>query len=452
MVRRSEGVSGGAGPGRCAWERQAQKAGEQGPGEAKGRGPGPGPGGEREPQRRGPPLRPTAGRSRLGLEPRSLGKPGCGGRWGARRAGRGRGCPEALTWSAAADSPGHVLRAPPGGLPGDGSAARGPGAGARVARCGARAFAPHAGLLPPCPGARPAGPLAPAAPRLPGLPFLPCARARLSSGDGDPPPSCLPRPRSCSAHGGLLASPGSELQEHGAEAGDQKHGAGVGWAGEGWGRAAGQQALVRWCVVQERRGSRAQQGAPPRAQRTWSPAAPHPLQPHTCPAGLSREGPTWPEAGKMLLGAQGLPGTVLAAACVLPAAPEGRGVRPLGGAPRACERRGAPGKPRCSKQEVAGGGPRPGREGSPQFHDVLARAPGRKPTRGLGGSPRAWLGPGSQGAAEGRVQRMAGHGSHHTPPPRPPWPPRSPPPTLALAGPGRGTALGPPIHGGPRRP
>ena len=130
----------------------------------------------------------------------------------------------------------------------------------------------------------------------------------------------------------------------------------------------------------------------------------------------------------MLLGAQGLPGTVLAAACVLPAAPEGRGVRPLGGAPRACERRGAPGKPRCSKQEVAGGGPRPGREGSPQFHDVLARAPGRKPTRGLGGSPRAWLGPGSQGAAEGRVQRMAGHGSHHTPPPRPPWPPRSPHP------------------------
>ena len=104
------------------------------------------------------------------------------------------------------------------------------------------------------------------------------------------------------------------------------------------------------------------------------------------------------------------------------------------------------------EQEVAGGGPRPGREGSPQFHDVLARAPGRKPTRGLGGSPRAWLGPGSQGAAEGRVQTMAGHGSHHTPPPRPPWPPRSPPPPLALAGPGRGTALGPPIHGGPRRP
>lgn len=289
MVRRSEGVSGGAGPGRCAWERQAQKAGEQGPGEAKGRGPGPGPGGEREPQRRGPPLRPTAGRSRLGLEPRSLGKPGCGGRWGARRAGRGRGCPEALKWSAAADSTGHVLRAPPGGLPGDGSAARGPGAGARVARCGARAFAPHAGLLPPCPGARPAWPLAPAAPRLPGLPFLPCARALLSSGDGDPPPSCLPRPRSCSAHGGLLASPGSELQEHGAEAGDQKHGGGVGWAGEGWGRAAGQQALVRWCVVQERRGSRAQQGAPPRAQRTWSPAAPPP-PPAPPPPGRALQG------------------------------------------------------------------------------------------------------------------------------------------------------------------
>ena len=158
-------------------------------------------------------------------------------------------------------------RAPPGGLPGDGSAARcwrggewggvsrrpggrgggvgwgrrggggegagvcpggrggvcvcvggwgdvpGVWAGARglrdsVERCGDSASGPHAGIAPPCPGAWPAWPLASAAPRLPGLPFRPCAGALVSWRDGDHRLPCLPSPRPYSAHGGLLESPG----------------------------------------------------------------------------------------------------------------------------------------------------------------------------------------------------------------------------------------------------
>lgn len=54
-------------------------------------------------------------------------------------------------------------------------------------------------------------------------------------------------------------------------------------------------------------------------------------------------------------------------------------------------------------------------------------------------------GPGGQGAAEGRVQREAGPGSHHTTPPTPP--PHSHQPVLGLQVPGKGTALGPQSHG-----
>lgn len=443
--------------------------GVRGPGGVLGRG---------RPRRRASkaPARPKGegqGRAREASGSPKGGAPPCGprqvaagwgsshGRWGSQAAEVG-GEPGGPAAAAAAQRPSHGVRRLTAqamccerhlvGCQGMGARRAGPGLGPGWRGAGPGPSRPTLGFSRPALGPGRPGPWPP---RLPGSRACPSSPVH---GRACPRGTAILRRPACLGLGHAQPTAGSwqALGPSCRSMGQRLATRGTGLGLDGVGRGGdGRQGSRPWCVGVwcRRDGAPEHSKEPHREPKGPGPRPPpRPLQPHPRPAGLSREGPTWPEAGKMLLGAQGLPGTVLAAACVLPAAPEGRGVRPLGGAPRACERRGAPGKPRCSKQEVAGGGPRPGREGSPQFHDVLARAPGRKPTRGLGGSPRAWLGPGSQGAAEGRVQTMAGHGSHHTPPPRPPWPPRSPPPPLALAGPGRGTALGPPIHGGPRRP
>lgn len=163
------------------------------------------------------------------------------------------------------------------------------------------------------------------------------------------------------------------------------------------------------------------------------------------PPRVSREGPSGPEACRMLPCPQGMPRTVPVAGRVPEQPCRGNEPPPQPeGAPHACEKEG----PRVAKALQAGGGRRwpEARESRVLSRPWAAgRAPGGKPSPGLGGSPRAWLGPGGQGAAEGRAQREAGPGSHHTTPPPPP--PHSHLPVPALPVPGKGTALGPQSHG-----
>ena len=231
-------------------------------------------------------------------------------------------------------------------------------------------------------------------------------------GDGDPQlpclPTCLPRPRSCSAQGGR-AWP---ALRRGLLGGGRE---------EGWGPAAG--ALGRrletrttgdWGGARPRVGARwgSGAGAPARAQWPWSPAA------H--PGSRGSVGPTGPGACRtLLLGPQGMPRTVPLAIHASPAAPEGQRRPPTRGS--------AP----C----LRAGGPR-GSRGAPSRRRPEAREGGRVPSgpwaaagRGSWGKarPRAWLGPGGQGADEGRLQRQAGAGD-------PPLPPHSPPTPLERPG------------------
>src|SRR5512137_1516409 len=85
-------------------------------------------------------------------------------------------------------------------------------------------------------------------------------------------------------------------------------------------------------------------------------------------------------------------------------------------------REGAPrGKPRRSKQDEATGGRlRPGRARFPPFPGLLAGAPGRKPTQGLGGSPRGSRGSEAKGQPKGGCRGRQGPApSTPTGPPRP---------------------------------
>ena len=206
----------------------------------------------------------------------------------------------------------------------------------------------------------------------------------------------------------------------------------------GWGRVAGPRGRARWVSGVGEMRARGQQGAPPRAPCTWSPAG-HPGSPGRVPLGRKHAGccPVHREC----------PGqSPLRAVCLSSPAGEMSPPPQPEGAPHACEKEG----PRVAKALQAGGGRRwpEARESRVLSRPWAAgRAPGGKPSPGLGGSPRAWLGPGGQGAAEGRAQREAGPGSHHTTPPPPPPPPHSHLPVPALPVPGKGTALGPQSHG-----
>ena len=185
-------------------------------------------------------------------------------------------------------------------------------------------------------------------------------------------------------------------------------GGGAGWGGVGWGGVGGEPpgmgggGRARWLSGAGEPGPRAQQGAAPPAQWTRSPAA------HPGSRGRVRPGPK--PAGRCSL-CPPLDGP--------PRGPCHHSSPPPRSAPGS--REGAPrGKPRRSKQDEATGGRlRPGRARFPPFPGLLAGAPGRKPTQGLGGSPRGSRGEGAE----------AGRG-------------RLPPPPPGLPGPGRHRPLG----------
>ena len=186
-------------------------------------------------------------------------------------------------------------------------------------------------------------------------------------------------------------------------------GGGAGWGAVGWGWGGtsrhggwGAGPVAVW-------GGRA--GAPSTARsRTASPMDPVPCR----PPGVSREGQAGPEACWTLLcpplDAQDGP----------PRGPCHHSSPPPRSAPGS--REGAPrGKPRRSKQDEATGGRlRPGRARFPPFPGLLAGAPGRKPTQGLGGSPRARLGSEAKGQPKGGCRGRQGPApSTPTGPPRP---------------------------------
>ena len=163
---------------------------------------------------------------------------------------------------------------------------------------------------------------------------------------------------------------------------------------------------ARWLSGAGEPGPRAQQGAAPPAQWTRSPAA------HPGSRGRVRPGPK--PAGRCSLcpplDAQDGP----------PRGPCHHSSPPPRSAPGS--REGAPrGKPRRSKQDEATGGRlRPGRARFPPFPGLLAGAPGRKPTQGLGGSPRARLGSEAKGQPKGGCRGRQGPApSTPTGPPRP---------------------------------